>query len=120
MSRARSAATKSVIPTTAGTAEDLLEVYGIETEPGRLTTKPMMLVGITITNPNAPGTAAQAHVGIQLSGASSWAGEIVSPYLDGGEVFAWEGRILLNKGDIVQSYASVTDTLDVTIETEDI
>jgi hypothetical protein len=119
MTRARAATAISVVSVTSVTPDDVMAVEVTELTDTYFVARSMRLTGITVTGTQAPGVGAQAHVGILKAGASAWEGELISPYLDGGEFVTWEGSIRLDEGDTVQVWASVTGVLDVTVETEE-
>lgn len=119
MARTRSATAISVASVTSVTPDDVLAIETTELSDTYFVARKTRLTGVTVTGTQAPGVGAQAHVGILKAGASAWEGELISPYVDGGEFITWQGSIRLDEGDTVQAWASVTNVLDVTIETED-
>lgn len=122
MPRSRPSVSKtiaSVNPHSTGTPDTVLTVAAVEAPEGFTAKRSLKVVGITATGILAAGSGAQIHVGILRSGESAWEGEVFSHVLDGGEWTRWPGTIRLEEGDSVESYASVTNRIDVTVETED-
>jgi hypothetical protein len=79
----------------------------------------MDLVGLTVNNITAPGTAVQVFIGRRLEADSGATWEaLISPSLDGGEFTRWTGRVAFSAGDELVAYAGTTNLITITAEME--
>lgn len=104
--------TTTIASTSASTPTEVYTVYKA--------TQRVYWTGLTLSNTQTHGTTEQVWIGIRYqdsTGTSDW-DPIFSVYLDGGEVFAWEGRILISAGDEIVAYGSTGSYVVCTPEME--